>query len=56
MTLHRNRAHHRPIVRRGRGTLHWHAACPLCGWTHHAPTHGWHEALVFANAHAESLR
>ena len=54
MSVHVERAHHRPrvvgwAVRRG----HWFAMCQ-CGYGRASDT--WHEALVFALAHAEVLR
>ena len=52
MTLHHSRTHHRPFIRWDPWTRRWLAFCP-CGWAHYS--HGWHEALVFANAHAETL-
>ena len=57
MTVHRNRTHHRPSVRRltgGLGSMRWVSDCPSCG--HYVTTTFWKAALIKALLHSEALR
>lgn len=53
MTVHRNRTHHRPAVRKLRRLFYpWRVSCS-CGYSLKATT--WHVAWVIALAHAETV-